>query len=893
MAETGGLRRAVTAGGIFIISGLIGLITVLSGMAGCASSGSTGGGRETVVYEEGFEFSAGGWGPRGSESVSVAEGTAHTGTKSLGVKNRSKTWNGAIRPFVSLKPGQTYRISVWAMFDEGADSQGISISIQQDVEGQGQTYSTIGAERIPRGEWTYVEGEYTVPSSRYEMALSIYFEGAYKSDENTQPGDLFDFYIDDVTITRLPPAPPPLVEKDIPALSDILPEIPLGAAIDYAYLDPKNIHHDLLRHFNAYVYGNEMKQDALEPSEGRFNWTKADALLDYAGAEGKKVRGHVLVWHSQVPDWFFQGSGEGGLATKEQLYGRMENHIKTVVSRYKGRIDSWDVVNEAVGEDGALRNSKYYQIAGSHEYIANAFRWAHEADPEAKLFINDYSIEASGAKQDGYFKLVSDLLAEGVPISGVGIQAHINVTWPTVADLRNTIRRFAGLGLKVQITEFDMSIYSGSGEAKKRADRDILMDQANKYRALFTMFREEARTGNLDMVMVWGIADDDTWLNNYPVPGRTDYPLFFGKDLRAKPAYWIMVDPERLPIQIKKIDASRVDGEIKDPADPVWKTISPRIIADSKGNEYGWFKIAWTADNLYVLASVQDPAPDPSDGITIFIEPKNQKLEEKSADAFFREFSRSAAFSDDGGEYTILAEAPFAGRLDAKAGFDLRIRDGVSLHSWNDLNNTQETASVNYGTINLRKLPPVTYARRGTVNFEGRRINDADWEGIEPVAMTVKTEGYTEEGSWFKAQWDDEYLYVLTQVVDPVLNDASTTVHEQDTVEVFLDQNNGKSAGYESDDGQYRVNFRNVPSYNGGDSERFRSRTMVYAGGYRVEMALPLYAVKPRPGMLFGFDVQINDADASGIRSGIRNWVNDTNMGYQDTSGYGVLMLTE
>jgi endo-1,4-beta-xylanase len=354
-----------------------------------------------------------------------------------------------------------------------------------------------------------------------------------------------------------------------------------------------------------------------------------------------------------------------------------------------------------------------------------------------------------------------------------------------------------------------------------------------------------------------------------------------------------MVDPERLPIQIKKIDASRVDSGIRDPADPVWKTISPRSIADSGGNEYGWFKIAWTADNLYLLVSVRDSEADPSDGVTIFVEPKNQKLEEKSADAFSRTFGRSTAVSDDGGEYTLIAAVPFAGRIDAKAGFDLRITDGEALHSWNDLNNTQETASVNYGTINLRKLPPVTYAKRGTVNFEGRRINDAAWEGIEPVAMTVKTEGYTEEGSWFKAQWDDEYLYVLIEVADPVLNDASTTVHEQDSVEVFLDQNNGKTAAYESDDGQYRVNFRNVPSYNGGDSERFRSRTMVYAGGYRVEMALPLYAVKPLPGMLFGFDVQINDADASGVRSGIRNWVNDTNMGYQDTGGYGILMLTE
>ena len=881
------MTEAKRLNGMAALAGIALMCAVL--FLGCASMRGAGGGKEVTIYEEGFEYSDGGWLPRGPASTKVVDGLAHSGTKSLYISNRTKTWNGAIRAFVNLKPGQSYRIAVWVYVAEGADSQGLNLSIQQNVEGQGETYSTIGAERVPLGTWTKIEGELTVPRSRFETVTSVYFESAYKSDDAALlPSDLFSFYIDDISIARLPPAPPPAVEHDIPELSTILPEIPLGAAINYAYFNSDNIHNGLLRHFNAYVYGNEMKQDAMQPSEGRFNFTRADALMDYAARSGKKVRGHVLVWHQQVPSWLFQGSGPNALASKAELYARMENHIKTVAGRYKGKVDSWDVVNEVVADDGSLRDSKYFQIAGSHEYIANAFRWAHEADPDAKLFINDFGVEAAGDKQDGYYKLIQDLLAEGVPIHGVGLQCHINISWPTVADLRNTIRRFAALGLKVQITELDMSIYANSGEAKKRADREVLLAQAFKYRALFDMFREEARAGNLEMVVLWGIADDDTWLNNHPVTGRTDYPMFFGKDLRAKPAYWVMVDPEKLPIQIKRIDASRSDAALNNVQDPFWRLVSPRSISDIKGNSYGWFKVAWTADSIYTQIHVNDAAKDSKDGVTIFIEPQNQKEETRSAETFSRDFGRAEAVEDDGTAYTLMTVIPFTGKLDQKVGFDIRVRDGKNLHSWNDFNNSQETASVNYGTINLRALPPVISAKRGTVRIDGRTD---DWEQVKPVPLALKTDGYTEEGSQFRLLWDDEYLYALVEVSDSTLNDASSVVHEQDSVEVFLDQNNGKSTSYETDDGQYRVNFKNSVSYNGGDTGRFQSRTRVYPGGYLVEMALPLYSVKPQPGTLMGFDVQINNADASGSRAGIRNWVNATNMGYQDTSGFGLLLL--
>jgi endo-1,4-beta-xylanase len=698
--------------------------------------------------------------------------------------------------------------------------------------------------------------------------------------------------VDDIVITRLPPLPPPEVETDIPALYEFFAgDFPLGAALENSgYLNPSSNYYSLIRHFNVLVLGNGMKQDAMQPSEGRFVWSQADALTDFAAKNNKLVRGHTLVWHQQVPGWFFQGSGPNGLASKEQLYSRMEKHIKTVVGHYKGKIHTWDVVNEALDEDGSLRDNRYHQIVGSHEYIANAFRWAHEADPDALLCLNDFSIEASNAKQDGFYNLIQTLLDEGVPVHVAGIQAHINLSWPTVADLRNTIRRLASLGVKVQITELDVSIYASGAESRKSADREILLEQAFKYRALFDMFREEAREGNLDMVVVWGLSDIESWLNNYPVRGRTDYPLFFGKDMKAKPAYWVIVDPSRMPIQLKRIDATRADHRITNTQDAAWNLVSPRTIADKQGNSYGWFKVMWDDNNIYAM--VHADSKDTSGKVRFFIEPKNQKTEERSDAAFTREFSLSDAVSAGQG-LTLLAAIPFEGKLEARVGFDLRLEYGDTVHSWNDFDNTQETASLNYGTINLRNLPRVTYAKRGTVDISARATRDLDpaWNAAAPVPMTVQTMGFTPEGSQFRVMWDNSYLYVLAEVVDPDLDARSNIVHEQDTVEVFIDQNNGKTKIYETDDGQYRVSFRNVPSFNGGDSSRFKSRTMIIPGGYRVEMAMPLYAITPAAGALLGFDVQINDA-TNGSRSGIRNWANDTNMGYQDTSDLGLLVLT-
>ena len=324
-------------------------------------------------------------------------------------------------------------------------------------------------------------------------------------------------------------------------------EFPVGAAINSWNFSESDSHYNLLRHFNAFVYENEMKQDTTEPSKGHFNLTAEQKLIEYGGKTGAKLRGHTLVWHNQVPSWMFSGTGKDGKATKEELYANIKEHIDGVVGAGKGKFYCWDVVNECIDDStGTIHHDQYYDICGSDEYIAKAFQYAHEADPDALLFLNDYNIEVSGQKQTAFYNELKKLLAAGVPIDGVGMQCHISLYSPSVSEIKNVIGKFAALGLKVQITELDMSVYREWNSPQIKITDKILMEQAKRYKDLFTMFTYEYKAGNLDLVMFWGLSDDITWLNNFPQRGRANWPLMFGKDRMPKPCYWILTDPSKL-----------------------------------------------------------------------------------------------------------------------------------------------------------------------------------------------------------------------------------------------------------------------------------------------------------------------------------------------------------
>jgi endo-1,4-beta-xylanase len=286
-----------------------------------------------------------------------------------------------------------------------------------------------------------------------------------------------------------------------------------------------------------------MKWERIHPKPGgadSYDFAAADEIVSFAAARGFVVRGHTLVWHQQVPGWVFGDAAE--------TLSRMKDHITTLVSRYRGSVFCWDVVNEAVSDDGGWRtDSPWYRAAGSDrdedgipDYIVRAFEYARAADPQAKLFYNDYNIEA-GLKLERAFSLARALAARGL-IDGIGIQGHWSIWDPDPRTVGAAIRRFASLGLEVHITELDLSVYRWGDVASLDSLPAPLEEmQAKRYAELFGVFREEASAGRLAAVTFWGIADDYTWLDQFPVKGRKNWPLLFDEHHRPKQAFWSVV----------------------------------------------------------------------------------------------------------------------------------------------------------------------------------------------------------------------------------------------------------------------------------------------------------------------------------------------------------------
>jgi endo-1,4-beta-xylanase len=316
---------------------------------------------------------------------------------------------------------------------------------------------------------------------------------------------------------------------------------PIGVAVSSGALktDEAGL---ILQHFNSITPENAMKMGPIHPKENEFFWRDADSIAAFAQRNNLRMRGHTLVWHNQTPAWLFVGS-DGNTVSKEVLLKRIKDHIYAVVGRYKGKIYAWDVVNEAISDkrDEYLRPSKFMEIIGE-EYIAKAFQWAHEADPDALLFYNDYN-EISPVKREKIHRLIKSLKDAGVPVHGVGLQAHWAVNEPTRGQLDSTLARFAGLGVKLHVTELDISVYSKEHDARERqaADGDTRFTEEREQRQLqvykmsFELFRKYRNA--ISSVTFWNISDRNSWLDNFPVRGRKDYPLLFDKDLKPKKAY--------------------------------------------------------------------------------------------------------------------------------------------------------------------------------------------------------------------------------------------------------------------------------------------------------------------------------------------------------------------
>jgi endo-1,4-beta-xylanase len=345
--------------------------------------------------------------------------------------------------------------------------------------------------------------------------------------------------------------------RPVPALKDVFKNAFLvGTAVAPRQFDETDAKSVALvkAQFNAITPENVLKWEWVHPSPGVYNFTPSDHYVAFGERNKMFIVGHTLVWHSQTPKWVFEDS-TGKPLTRDALLARMKDHIQTVMGRYKGRINGWDVVNEALNEDGSMRQSPWFRIIGD-DFVIKAFQFAHEADPGAELYYNDYNL-ATPAKRDGAIALVNRVRAAGVPVAAIGSQDHHKLDWPSAALVDSMFNAFRAAGIHANVTELDIDVLPRATQ-NNTADvalRAQMQERLNPYAAGLPDSVQQAlakRYGDffavyvkhrdiIDRITFWGVADGDSWLNGWPVRGRTNYPLLFDRMGKPKPAFYSVV----------------------------------------------------------------------------------------------------------------------------------------------------------------------------------------------------------------------------------------------------------------------------------------------------------------------------------------------------------------
>ncbi|WP_051326088.1 endo-1,4-beta-xylanase [Glycomyces tenuis] len=687
----------------------------------------------TVVYSADFEDGqVGDWAPRGPVTLAVEDGALLT-------TGREADWNGPSLDITEhIAPGGQYEIALSARFADGSAGEQLSVTVQRESGGE-TSYDSVVFQAAAGADWTELSGEYSIAAPADKLTLYV-----------ESPTVEASYLIDDVAITELAP---PGIEEDIPSLKDFLADdFLIGAAIDSR--DIVGSYGQLLnKHFNSISAENHMKPEAIQPTEGEFTWAEADQLVEYAEANGMRVWGHVLVWHSQTPDWWFQypeghpNAGEpiGNSEEDRQIMrDRLAAHMGAIADRYGDRIWAWDVVNEVISDNNAevYRQSRWYEIFDGTSYINDAFDIAREQFDEAgatdvKLFINDYGTENPG-KRDNLYNLVEDLLADGAPVDGVGHQTHINLN-TSIQQIEDSIVKFDQLGVLQVITELDVVI-GAPVEGEEFPEYEArLIEQGHYYRDLFEVFREHA--DKIELVTVWGLHDGRTWQRSRETPRPLESPLLFDDRLQSKWAYWGIVDPSVLPevpdteepeyarVQVPRADtAPVVDGE----TDDVWSsasTVTTEVTVEgSPDGAKAEVSLLWDETAVYAMFEVDDAVLDDTsanayeqDSIEVFLGPGNTRTGGYGEmDGQYRvnfdnvvsvgangpdagELTSATALTDGGYRVELaIALAPEFAEVGVEQGLELQVNDAAdgartAVHTWYDPTGQSWNTNANWG----------------------------------------------------------------------------------------------------------------------------------------------------------------------------------------------------
>lgn len=838
----------------------------------------------TVAISTDFEDGLGGWGPRdngtGAPTVAVTTADAHGGSQAALVSDRTSQGSG-LRYDVTeaLVAGATYDLTAWVKFAE-TPTEDVWLTLE-NANGGSTSYSTLAQfTGMSAGDWVQVSASFTMPPT--EQAF-LYFETAYEGGET---GNTSAFMVDDITVV----VPEPPVVQDLTPISDTV-DFPVGVAIDQRETlgAPSEL---LLKHFDQITPENYMKPEAWYDAEGNWapNAAQIDSLMDFAKDNDVRVYGHVLVWHSQTPAWFFQDDEGNPLTTSEEdkqiLRDRLHDHIFNVADYLAQWGDfggdnplvAFDVVNEVIDDSASytdgMRRSEWYRILGE-EFVSDAFAYAEEAfnqgehtaaeaDRPVKLFINDYNTEQSG-KRGRYLALVDRLLAADVPVDGIGHQFHVSLSLP-VAALEEALADAGSRGLLQAVTELDVTTGTPESTAK-------FIDQGYYYRDAFEIFR--AHSEELFSVTVWGLNDARSWRDS------SGGPLAFNDGFQAKPAYYGIVEPSGLedPLPARLRTANSFAGDVPATAAGVDSQQWGRLPLLSAGDAAG-FQTRWASDHLTVYVNVDDATTDESDAITVQVGDDDFVLA--------RSGGAIGAIVEREGGYEAVVHVPLTDAVEGGTiQLDVRVTDGEDTAGWN-------TPGVT-GTVTLVEALSHTDVPEASVTPVIDGTLDPVWNTSSSVQTLKQVSGSNGAIGTFHLLWKGQTLYVLAEVADPTVDVSGSDPWIQDSVEIYVDPGNAKNGSYRYDDTQIRINADNAVSFGTGDetfqANRVDSAAVRVDGGYVVEASISLLEYGGL-GSIHGLDVQVNDA-TGGARTAIRNWADPTGVGYQSTARWGVATLVE
>ena len=889
------------------------------------------------------------------------ENGADIGVTTCGAITRSQDPSKSYECFAQditgkVREGEEYEFSFWAKLSDDynkelKDSQKTVQFQPYYVNGNDkEVYDTTGlisgtsAQVLEAGKWTKFEGTYKIPSGAKKVVIRILEQGDWQ-----EPGSCImgKYYVANVSMKKIT-KPKPEIEENIPDWKASVTESLGNGSIAGTAIMSSEIKDDTLmelveKHFNAVTFGNELKPDALfnyqigqsvgytkitfqgkelkvpvvNDKQENLDFSRADEMLEKilewnnANPNNKiRVRGHVLVWHSQTPEWFFHEDYDVAkpYADKETMNRRLEWFIFSVFDHYFGKAANgkydglfygWDVVNEAVNgntyrDDKVISdasdtstsdtrhgsNSMWWRVYKSNEFIINAFKYANKYAPKnVELYYNDFG-ETDNTKCEGIVKLINDVKsADGTRLDAFGMQAHYNVDGFSAAQFKSVAKKYAQAAGKVQLTELDFkasSTYDGTAATRESEYTKMAYCHKNLYEAIKALKEEGA---NVSGITVWGVIEPNSWLHSQSnlgggASGSAQCPLLFDGNYKAKPAYWAYVDATKLQPAIQKVTIT----EAKD------GNIAGETYTIDQGAVQAEFIPVWDADGLTVQVKVKDTTVNDADAVTVYVDPDNSASDITPHKVTV---ARTAAAAIAGGYQATVKVSMKGLKVAQQISLDVVVNNDGETGSFNDLTGKQESSSKYYAVATMK--PGIEKIPYGTISVDADA--DAAWGNAVNIPLTINKG--SEASANAKVLWDDDNLYVYATIKDAALDKTGAQTHEQDSLEVFIDEDNGKTASYGEDDKQYRINYNNGQSFNGKKclAENVKSATKTIDGGYVVEAAFKWTDIKPANGTKIGLEFQINDAK-DGKRIGTLSWYDETGMGWSGSNVYGTVELT-